>query len=139
MKKILLVAFAVVFPLFLGIAYYFFFSNDGGTTYGGGPCWIYSLTTLDCPGCGGQRAVYHMLHGNFMTALRFNVLFCLGLPIGLCYYYYFIRVYILKQDQYLDKFIFKSSIAWGVLISVIVFTILRNIPVFPFTYLNSHF
>lgn len=139
MKRYIIFALAIAFPLSLALFYFFFFSTDGGETYNGGACWIYSLTGLDCPGCGGQRSVYHFLHGNFVEALRFNAVFVLGIPMGLCYYYYFIRVYALKQEKYLDSFVFKSAFAWILLATVIIFTILRNIPLFPFTYLNSHF
>lgn len=30
------------------------------------------LTGLDCPGCGGQRAVHAFLHGDFIGGLRYN-------------------------------------------------------------------
>lgn len=30
------------------------------------------LTGLDCPGCGGQRAVHAFFHGDFIGGLRYN-------------------------------------------------------------------
>ncbi len=38
------------------------------------------LTGWKCPGCGSQRAVHHLLHGNFLEALRVNFLFVLAFP-----------------------------------------------------------
>lgn len=38
------------------------------------------LTGLDCPGCGSQRALHALLHGDFIAALRFNALMVAALP-----------------------------------------------------------
>lgn len=32
------------------------------------------LTGLDCPGCGSQRALHALLHGDIAASLRFNAL-----------------------------------------------------------------
>lgn len=32
------------------------------------------LTGLDCPGCGSQRALHALLHGDLAASLRFNAL-----------------------------------------------------------------
>jgi hypothetical protein len=38
------------------------------------------LTGWKCPGCGSQRALHSLLHGNVPEALQFNSLFVLSLP-----------------------------------------------------------
>jgi len=38
------------------------------------------LTGWKCPGCGAQRAVHHLLHGNVLEAFRVNFLFVLAFP-----------------------------------------------------------
>ena len=38
------------------------------------------LTSWKCPGCGSQRAVHHLLHGDFLEALRVNFIFVLAFP-----------------------------------------------------------
>ena len=43
-------------------------------------CIFHVLTGLQCPGCGATRALYQMLHGNILAALRFNALFVLASP-----------------------------------------------------------
>jgi len=38
------------------------------------------LSGWKCPGCGSQRAVHHLLHGDVLEALRINFLFVLAFP-----------------------------------------------------------
>ena len=43
-------------------------------------CVFHRMTGLQCPGCGGLRAVHHLLHGEIWTAFRYNELVVLGAP-----------------------------------------------------------
>src|SRR5438445_3574574 len=43
-------------------------------------CVFHRLTGMQCPGCGGLRAVHHLLHGEVVTAFRFNQLVVLAWP-----------------------------------------------------------
>jgi hypothetical protein len=45
------------------------------------PCLFHEWTGLDCPGCGAQRALHQLLHGNFIAALRLNAMFVVSLPL----------------------------------------------------------
>ncbi|HEX6179071.1 MAG TPA: DUF2752 domain-containing protein [Thermoanaerobaculia bacterium] len=36
------------------------------------PCALHTLTGLQCPGCGGTRAVHQLLHGNIRAAFALN-------------------------------------------------------------------
>lgn len=36
------------------------------------PCALHSLTGLQCPGCGGTRALHQLLHGNVRAAFQLN-------------------------------------------------------------------
>ena len=40
------------------------------------------LSGWKCPGCGSQRAVHHLLHGDVTEALRVNFLFVLAYPMS---------------------------------------------------------
>lgn len=44
--------------------------SDGGTFI---PCPFRTLTGLWCPGCGMTRATHHLLRGNVMQALHYNL------------------------------------------------------------------
>ena len=42
-------------------------------------CVFHALTGLECPGCGGTRALHQLLHGRFAEAYRLNpMLFLMG-------------------------------------------------------------
>ena len=57
-----------------------FFFNPG--QYGFYPrCAFFTLTGLQCPGCGGLRATHQLLHGNFVEAFKLNALVIVGLPL----------------------------------------------------------
>ncbi|TQI94126.1 uncharacterized protein DUF2752 [Amycolatopsis cihanbeyliensis] len=36
------------------------------------PCWFHALTGLDCPFCGGSRALGALLHGDPVAAIGYN-------------------------------------------------------------------
>ena len=58
----------------LGAGAVVFFFNPA--THGFYPvCMFHQLTGLNCPGCGGTRSAYALLHGNFALALKDNALF----------------------------------------------------------------
>jgi hypothetical protein len=48
-------------------------------------CMFHRVTGLDCPGCGAQRALHELLHGNLIAALRLNAMFVLSLPLAAWY------------------------------------------------------
>jgi hypothetical protein len=48
-------------------------------------CIFHRVTGLDCPGCGAQRALHQLLHGNVIAALRLNAMFVLSLPLAAWY------------------------------------------------------
>lgn len=123
----LLLAAAVVIPLlyfFVYPIYQLYFPK----------CIFYLSTGFYCPGCGSQRAFVALLHGDLLTALHDNLLAIIVLPFLL--YALFVFFYNLFSTKKLTKGIFYSSLAAKiVLVLVIVFTVLRNIPVYPFNLL----
>jgi Protein of unknown function (DUF2752) len=48
-------------------------------------CPIYEVLHLQCPGCGGTRAIAAVLHGQFSEAMHLNALVTLLLPIAAVY------------------------------------------------------
>lgn len=136
MKKAILLLLAVLFPTAMIFVYFAIFgqTGDGGWNFDS-PCTFKSLTGLECPGCGGQRAIHFLLHGQILTAMRYNLFFVIALPFLCLFYIRFVQVYILEQKQFLRSFAFSPYFAYALLIGVILFFILRNIPFTPFSYL----
>jgi Protein of unknown function (DUF2752) len=46
-------------------------------------CPFYAVTHLLCPGCGGTRAMYELLHMNLPGALHYNALVTVLAPLAL--------------------------------------------------------
>jgi hypothetical protein len=42
-------------------------------------CPFLTLTGFKCPGCGSQRAIHYLLHGDVVQAARMNLLFIPGI------------------------------------------------------------
>lgn len=97
------------------------------------PCSLYEATGLLCAGCGGTRSVSHLLHGRPLEALRCNVLFMLAWPVLLLYTakgFLGPRLPIRLPD-----FRYGKKTATALLLIVLLFMVLRNIPAYPFTLL----
>ncbi len=109
-----------------GAVVYFF----NPSTHGFYPvCLFHQMTGWNCPGCGGTRSVYALLHGNLALALKDNALFVLLLPvIGL-------RGAWLAGQKSLGKPVgqfLPANALWLLLAVAVIFTVLRNLPAFSF-------
>src|SRR5262249_24542521 len=51
-------------------------------------CPFYAVTHLLCPGGGGTRALYQLLHLHFSEALRLNALVTVAAPVLLAWFFY---------------------------------------------------
>ena len=94
-------------------------------------CFFHELTGLFCPGCGVQRSFHALLNGHVITAIDFNLLFILFLPLII----YFILAFTWGKKHAAASFIYKPVFSFTVLIVVVSFWILRNIPFAPFSWL----
>jgi len=88
-------------------------------------CVFHRLTGLQCPGCGGLRAVHHLLHGEVITAFRFNQLFVLALPLA--GWFTFRRLWRGSRPKPISPRV-QARWAWGTLAVLIAFWILRTLP-----------
>jgi len=98
-----------------------------------GGCALKALTGFDCPGCGGTRAFWYLVHGNLPEAARHHVFAVFAAPF-LAYLYLswaVQRVFNLRLPQLplRPRMIVGFFVAWG------VFMVLRNLPWAPFTML----
>lgn len=121
--------------LFLGLLFYFFqfnpLQNEGVFLR----CPSNLIFGINCPGCGSQRALHYLLHFDFLSALRNNVLFVFAFPFVL----YILIVQLINKWNGTKKtipFITNKNVIIGLLIVIVLFGIIRNIPSYPFTLLS---
>jgi hypothetical protein len=122
-NKILLAVLTIVIT-----AFYFFWNPSELTEL---PlCPFKNLTGFYCPGCGGQRAFHQVLHGNFVDGFHNNAL------IYFLLFFYLLRTYDeIFEKTISKKFLLKGKVIWIFLGFLFCFTILRNLPLFPFNQL----
>ena len=109
-----------------GAVVYFF----NPSTHGFYPiCLFHALTGWNCPGCGGTRAVYALLHGHFSLALKDNALVVLLPPAAALRGVWFATKRILHRPV---GQIFPAKFLWPLLAVAVIFMVMRNVPVFAF-------
>lgn len=137
MKKINRIIVSVPLRIFAGIGLPLLVLGGAWILYTfGNPlfCVFYRLTGLYCPGCGSGRASAALLHLDFAAALGYNLLYVLLLPFIV---YYLLKQYIILvfRKDVLPMFSIDGLAAKMVLAVILIFWVLRNIPIFPFTLL----
>ena len=122
----------VVALLLSGAGVTLFVVNPETTAYL--PCLFKKMTGLQCPGCGAARASYHLLHGNILSAIDYNILLVFFIPFLVLEGMYRLRMY---SDASRLNVVRTALTSYRVLFVVVVFWIIRNIPLYPFTRLSS--
>lgn len=113
---------------------YFFFDARGG---GFPRCPFLSVTGLHCPGCGSQRALSALLHGDFLAAIQLNILLVLFLPLFLLVSFYYLRS-LFGGWIHRPRLLYSNTFVFSVLVLVLSFWVLRNLPGFEWLYHAAH-
>jgi hypothetical protein len=93
-------------------------------------CPIRQYLHLQCPGCGGTRALAALLHGHLVEALHLNALITLLLPFAAPYG---IRCYSLFLQRNPLRWPQASPLAMHAAAALTaVFTVVRNLPLHSF-------
>lgn len=96
-------------------------------------CALKFTTGFDCPGCGGTRAFFYLLHGNVPAAARYHLLFVFAAPFLVYLYVAWASETVFRRR--LPQLRLSPVVIGGFLAAVGVFTVLRNLPWAPFTWL----
>jgi hypothetical protein len=96
-------------------------------------CPLYQMTGLACPGCGLTRGFHALFHGDVLTALDYNALV-------LVYALFFVYlaaslVCVVARGRGLSFKIFAPKVVYAFLFAATAFTVLRNLPFYPFSVL----
>lgn len=96
-------------------------------------CPLYSLTGFACPGCGLTRGFHALFHGDVPTALGYNAL----IPIwAVVFAYVWISLVLFTiRGRGLPMWPTRPNFLWAFMITLLVFGLVRNIPVYPFSLL----
>jgi len=124
--------YILMLVLFIALALFYFLVNPSGVDYLP-KCPLYTTTGIYCPGCGSQRATHDLLHLNIIGVIHHNALYLLAL-ILLGYH-----GILLLANRFFNKnrksILNHPKTPLIVLIIIVLFWILRNLPYAPFNWL----
>ncbi|NJC81751.1 DUF2752 domain-containing protein [Planosporangium mesophilum] len=126
---------AAIATCFAGAVGYVMISDPTTSGAYSAPTCLLKLTTgFDCPGCGGTRAFWYLLHGNLPQAARNHALFVFAVPF-LVYMYVAWSAKLVAKREVLPAFRLSPTTLAVFLAVWFVFSVLRNLPWAPFTWL----
>jgi hypothetical protein len=120
---------AALLGVALGAAALYFFNPAVSAFYP--PCPFNALTDRYCPGCGTLRGLNLLLHGDPVGAFGSNPLMMLALPfvvVALA-----LRAWAVLAGKPYRSHRVPARWIWGLLAVIMLYWVLRNIPVHPFT------
>lgn len=81
-------------------------------------CMFKLITSLECPGCGTQRAIHALFHGHIAQAWNFNPALFFAVPL--------IALYI-KSPQKINRTIHSARFIYCLVGIIILYWIIRNL------------
>jgi hypothetical protein len=116
-----------------GFAVFLLYHFDPTTTEVFPLCPFRYFTGYYCPGCGSLRALHQLLHGNVAAAFAYNPLAVLSVPLIL--YWCVSQAALLWRGRPLPSRFVPARWIWALLVLVLSFWVLRNVPAYPFSLL----
>lgn len=89
------------------------------------PCLFYSITSLQCPGCGTTRMIYALLNLDFKSAFHYNPAIMLLSPVFV-YMIIVNAISYIKTGQFTNTKIYNIIVASSIVV-LVIFTIYRNV------------
>ncbi|MCF0181002.1 MAG: DUF2752 domain-containing protein [Muribaculaceae bacterium] len=121
MRRALIIVVIVVAAV-LAVTIYFNFDPSESRFFP--KCFFFQFTGYKCPGCGSQRAIHAMLHGDIATAWHFNAAMLLLLPLLVT-----LLIAEVKRKSWprFYGFLNSMSMIWLVLVLLVLWGVLRNV------------
>lgn len=120
--------------LVMGLGAMVYFTADWGPGFYWGDYSLLNHLDFYCPACGGSRAIYHLARGHFALAWQYNQLFILSLPLIFWGGLSLVRA-VVTGYPITGKYLHPGMV-WGYLALVILYGVVRNIPLEIFDYLR---
>lgn len=118
---------ALAFLALTGLALLFLFDPARHAFYP--VCLFKKLTGYDCPGCGGLRAMHHLLRGEVWHAFQLNAMAVVTLPLlGL----WAIRSWARSSRDGNGERTPTVFWLWLAALLIVLFGVVRNLPFWPF-------
>lgn len=103
------------------------------------PCWFHALTGLDCPFCGGSRALGSLMHGDVAAALSYNAFAVLVLlPLAAATLVAAVRWESGRSRRWWPAGARGSRLVLAVAGLTLVWWVVRNLPFAPFPWLSAY-
>jgi hypothetical protein len=93
-------------------------------------CPFRMVTGFACPGCGSTRGMHALVHGDVVSAFKFNPLLVLSLPFLLYAFLRFTNDAIQGRQPKSNRL--DAKYIWTIFGVVLFFWIFRNTPFYPF-------
>ena len=106
-----------------GLVFYYVFNPESNRFLL--KCPFKFTTGFDCPGCGSQRALHALLHGEFRQAFSYNPLFIIAIPyvfIGILFEWFGLKYSFPK----IRKALFGKTAIYIIAVVMILFFVVRN-------------
>jgi len=107
-----------------GVALAIWNPTDTGTPF----CPTKAITGIDCPLCGGLRAVAALTRGNLRLAADHNLLLTLLAPVVVVWWAMWV-VNSWRGEPAPPNPLWNRMVFWSILVIALVFTVVRNLPV----------
>jgi len=127
-KKLLKIALLLILFGGLFIIYYFNNPTEGSIFLS---CPFKLVSGYNCPGCGSQRAIHQLLHGNIEAAFRLNPLMLLSLPLIIYGLGTKIRNFIFGTSSRVQLF-YSNIFIYTYFSIAIIYWVIRNLSFYPF-------
>lgn len=129
-RIIILVIF--VATILLGVWYLYNNSPDNDSNVA--VCLTHTLFNVYCPGCGISHCLYNVLHLDFYQAFRYNPFVFILAPFLGVYTISSMISWTITGENKINRYL-SSKLLIVIIILLILYAVLRNIPIYPFNLL----